>query len=719
MRILLNLFSAYQTPFGIWSILQILNKLGHKVTLAARKDYGLVKMPFERGGKALLAEELRHFSPDLIGISTLSPQAIYLDAFIGFLKEQATETPIIVGGYHTLIWQEKLLEDILDLDYVFYGEAEDELPRFLEEFQSDKPDFSKIKGLIYRSNGTITKNEMPSAVDINTTNTLEPSFDFINRKIWEYKISNESDVHVPVSNLRPPLLKNQHIFTNRYSEGPGASKGIEELRNLKCSYMRYTEREIAAPLLPIFQSIDNIKNIRSKFPDYNFPMKRLSYTAGPADSMLLTRGCPFHCAFCSLHFEAPYSKVRHLSPKIFSDQLDYLVGRGKRGLWIADANFGLNKRYYKEIIEIIKSKREIIDWSCYVNPKTVNEDLLKRMRDARCRWVGMYLESGTDRIRNEVQRKGFTNQDILRAYELAKKCNLEISSNLIVANPSETYEELLESLKFYFSLAKKGISTGKVLEAMILPGTEWWTRCEQLNLVENDPNCIGYSKIPKELAPDLDKISVYMHAASNFVRKIIDITNKKVLFIQQSSINSFETALGMLYSVYLTESLPERIDFLSEPCTANINMTVPSKIYPLTYVDDYDKNRKLNKLDCLTNGNDVFLGKEILKNICRTAYDVIVVTLDKYEFNSANILEIGFNMNSSPEIFWIIPHQRRIIEYNLDYKSFSVTTHKNTIHLGPSNTGSIGPRNKETFLSFVFYQMLPRRLYERVSNLLK
>ena len=86
-------------------------------------------------------------------------------------------TTIMGGAYVTLDPDRAITNGFVD--YAFRGEGELSFPVFLNELQKERPDWSLVKGLVYRSkDGTIVKNEMERERNLDRINP--PDYDAIN-----------------------------------------------------------------------------------------------------------------------------------------------------------------------------------------------------------------------------------------------------------------------------------------------------------------------------------------------------------------------------------------------------------------------------------------------------------------------------------------------------------------------------------------------------------
>jgi len=103
-----------------------------------------------------LGEMVNDFQPDIIGVTAFSYSYKYLIELIHKIKT-ISQKPIVVGGPHVSATKDEILKNS-PADFAVKGEGEFTLLELLQHLQDDKPDFSAIKGLIWRSGNDIIEN---------------------------------------------------------------------------------------------------------------------------------------------------------------------------------------------------------------------------------------------------------------------------------------------------------------------------------------------------------------------------------------------------------------------------------------------------------------------------------------------------------------------------------------------------------------------------------
>jgi anaerobic magnesium-protoporphyrin IX monomethyl ester cyclase len=103
---------------------------------------------------------LESFKPDLVGLSAMSFQYASACRVARICREKFPSVPIAVGGYHATLLHDQIENgpDAKLFDFIIYGEGEITFRELINEMQADPPDFRKIAGLAYRTNGKFRCN---------------------------------------------------------------------------------------------------------------------------------------------------------------------------------------------------------------------------------------------------------------------------------------------------------------------------------------------------------------------------------------------------------------------------------------------------------------------------------------------------------------------------------------------------------------------------------
>lgn len=115
-----------------------------------------------------ILEAINRFKPDIIGVTIFSYCYGYAYGLIKMIREKYN-IPMVLGGAHVSTVKGKILKDT-NAEFAVKQEGEFTLLELLQEIKNPAPDFSKIKGLIWRNkDGDIVENaDRPLIEDLDS-----------------------------------------------------------------------------------------------------------------------------------------------------------------------------------------------------------------------------------------------------------------------------------------------------------------------------------------------------------------------------------------------------------------------------------------------------------------------------------------------------------------------------------------------------------------------
>ena len=200
----------------------------------------------------------------------------------------------------------------------------------------------------------------------------------------------------------------------------------------------------------------------------------------PATSMIISRGCPFHCTFC---YKISGKTYRIRSPKSVIRELEILIHRyGVKEVLFIDDNFTLKNKWVMDLCSrIIKGKLDIT-WSCLGRVAPLSDDMLQMMRQAGCLRMDIGIETGTERLLKLI-RKGVTRKDIQDGVTQIGKSGIKTTCFFIVGLPTETLEEARETIRFARNL---DLTYAAFSAYSPFPGTELSTLATRTGVITAD-----------------------------------------------------------------------------------------------------------------------------------------------------------------------------------------------------------------------------------------
>jgi anaerobic magnesium-protoporphyrin IX monomethyl ester cyclase len=214
----------------------------------------------------------------------------------------------------------------------------------------------------------------------------------------------------------------------------------------------------------------------------------------PATTIVTSRGCPFHCAFCCKN----YSKVRLLSAERVIEEIDNLYNQhGYRALLFPEDIFIINRERAEKVCKHLK--RMGIVWRCLVRGDIIvkyGQDFVHMMRDSGLVEVGMGVESGSQKIL-DIINKCETIETIKKAIRILKLDGVRVKGFFIIGLPGESQETIAETLKFLDEMKLDDIDT-KIYQPY--PGSPIWDNQHDYDIEwhDQDPSTTFYKGRPQE-----------------------------------------------------------------------------------------------------------------------------------------------------------------------------------------------------------------------------
>lgn len=160
----------------------------------------------------------------------------------------------------------------------------------------------------------------------------------------------------------------------------------------------------------------------------------------PAATMLSSRGCPFHCSFCSI--PVIRHKVRIRDAKSVVDEMEAIYDTCDGAYSFVDDVLTLNKTSMIALCREILDRKLKVRWMGMTRANLLSEEMVAFMARAGCTDLFFGVESGSERVRNEVIQKRVTDKEIADSVALCRKHGIHVSLFLMAGFPGETWEDL-------------------------------------------------------------------------------------------------------------------------------------------------------------------------------------------------------------------------------------------------------------------------------------
>jgi radical SAM superfamily enzyme YgiQ (UPF0313 family) len=213
-------------------------------------------------------------------------------------------------------------------------------------------------------------------------------------------------------------------------------------------------------------------------------------------SVLLGRGCVYNCSYCSNHALrkiAPGKYIRMRSPNNIIQEISSLheIFPESKKVYLEVEAISLDKEWAFELckqLEFYNSKiNNYIAYACNfrISPQSIDEKLFVAMKNAKIQTINIGLESGSERVRREVLRRNYSNEDFLKVVSLARKYSIKITVYNMIGIPGETFKDYLETVSLNRKAQPDNHSTSIFFP---YPGTEIYNKCIEQKIITGSVN---------------------------------------------------------------------------------------------------------------------------------------------------------------------------------------------------------------------------------------
>ncbi len=172
--------------------------------------------------------------------------------------------------------------------------------------------------------------------------------------------------------------------------------------------------------------------------------------------LIATRGCPYDCTFCSEVMRVSIGKkLRGRAPANIVDEMEHLAKQGVNICSFQDDSFSSNRKLVTALCEELIARNSKMPWMCRGRIDEVNYETLALMKKAGCVMMGFGVESGSQRIVDDMikQYKDRPWQDMCRqTFKWTRELGIGTNAYYIIGNPTETREEIEQTIELALEL---------------------------------------------------------------------------------------------------------------------------------------------------------------------------------------------------------------------------------------------------------------------------
>jgi len=288
------------------------------------------------------------------------------------------------------------------------------------------------------------------------------------------RIKNIENLMIVIGGWEPSLSPDKCIqYTDYLCIGEGEEclcEMVQKLRDSKCVdnvenlWINKKDNIIRNEVRSLNKDISSLPfllfdNKFSCFIENNAMITKEPYLDSVNYSTFVSRDCPHCCTYCCNSYMAKcvypksWSKPRYSSIKHVMNELKIVKVKFENleSIDFLDEVFTPTVEWSRIFFE--QYKKEIdIPFYCVFFPGSCSNELCKILADAGLKGVWLGVQSGSERVRREVFKRYYKNEDVVRQAQIFYENDVNVRYDFIFDNPFETFEESLESIYLMFKL---------------------------------------------------------------------------------------------------------------------------------------------------------------------------------------------------------------------------------------------------------------------------
>ena len=221
-------------------------------------------------------------------------------------------------------------------------------------------------------------------------------------------------------------------------------KGVEIIRNPDRPLLRHVGR-IPSPYL------SGLVNLKDK-----------NIVDVPLETM---RGCSSRCHYCYYHKNFPV--VRYFSFSRVEKELKLILWHKPHEVYLMDPTFNYNSRRAKKILKIFIRYNQGANLHVELKAELVDEEMARLLSQANAYNIEIGIQSTNPKTLKAINR-GFNKEKFIQGIRYLNKFKLYYEIQLIDALPHQSYESLMKSLDWLYSMHPAKVV---IFRLGMLPGT--------------------------------------------------------------------------------------------------------------------------------------------------------------------------------------------------------------------------------------------------------
>jgi magnesium-protoporphyrin IX monomethyl ester (oxidative) cyclase len=190
-------------------------------------------------------------------------------------------------------------------------------------------------------------------------------------------------------------------------------------------------------------------------------------------TVITSRGCPFNCIFCSVNLTMGRMWRARSPENVVAEVKQVINDYGIEEIMFEDDNMSFDKKRMEAICDLIINEKIKFSWYAPngLRADTLDENLLRKMKDAGCKEIYVAPESGDQEVVNKIVGKNLDLKKVEEVVAMCKKVGIDVGCFFVIGMPRETKENIKRTIEFARKLRSMGAKSCSFFVANPFYGT--------------------------------------------------------------------------------------------------------------------------------------------------------------------------------------------------------------------------------------------------------
>jgi len=201
--------------------------------------------------------------------------------------------------------------------------------------------------------------------------------------------------------------------------------------------------------------------------------------------MLLSRGCPYQCTFCSNPTMWTTRYTLRTPDDIIREIKHYIARYDITAIQLYDLTAITKKAWTVEFLTKLRDEGIKLNWSLPSGTRSeaLDEETLALLKETGCNYLVYAPESGSPDTLERIKKR-IKLDKVEESIRTAKRFGLVVRVNMIIGFPDETRRDVFKTIRWGLKLAAMGADEVSINIFSPYPGTELFRRLQQENNLE-------------------------------------------------------------------------------------------------------------------------------------------------------------------------------------------------------------------------------------------